>query len=144
MFLFFFKNEKKKDPHTPPKTSCQAPSARVLARTLNQNKFSLFFSSYNKGRIFFFSCCLFFLYIWWFFGAPTHVFSWIHCSCWPTTDKVILCAACSTRYSHLWMDGIVSKERKCFLPIWTFFFYVVRTTTEHAVVYYSRPCYLTL
>jgi hypothetical protein len=44
---------KKTHTHTPPKTSCQAPSARLLARTLNQNKFSLFSFLFSKRNMFF-------------------------------------------------------------------------------------------
>lgn len=50
---FFQKKLKKTHTHTPPKTSCQAPSARLLARTLNQNKFSFFSFLFSKRNMFF-------------------------------------------------------------------------------------------
>ena len=138
--LCFFsssKNEKKKTNTPHPRHHARHPQLAFSLEHSIRINFPFFFSSYKRKTFYlfiFFFLLPFLLYIWWFFGDPTPVFSWIPLLLLTNQPPTKLFYALYTTVN--WMDGIVSKERKCFLPIWPFF-HVVRTTTGHGSLLFS-------
>ena len=117
--------------------------AKISIMYLSANS-SYFFSSYKRKTFylffFFFSCCLFFFTFDDFSEIRPPSSVEYHCSCWPTNHRQSYSMRC-TLQSTGWTESYQRKGNVS-SPFGPFFMLCAQQLGT--VVYYSRPCYLTL